>query len=575
MSTCRTCGKRWPRGTSVCPDDGTRIAAAPRSDPDSGWSQEPALAIVPTMRVSDLHAGTLIGEYRIEGKLGEGGMGSVYAATHPLIGKKAAIKIISQQLCSNAAAVERFIQEARAVNQIGHPNIVDVFSFGELVDGRSYFVMEWLQGETLADRMTRGRVPLAEAVEVLDQVCDALEAAHEKQIVHRDLKPANVVLVNIRGNRQLVKLLDFGLAKLAEHEDNRLQKTRTGVMMGTPEYVSPEQARGKNVDHRTDIYALGVISYELLLGRLPFEADNAADIITKHLREAPPRPSSIWPEIPEPLESSILGMLEKDPARRPTLLEVRRVIAELRSAVGADSSLGSLRPRLVTPASGYGAALPANDSSAGAGPTLLADPHSLPGAAPSSRRWLYVAATIAGLAAAGMVAFGITDGPDPFVTPAVVENVQRPPPNVAPAIDPAAEPAPPPEIPAAVADALPSTGTVEVTTNVENATIWVDQSKHQETVPGAVVSLSAGEHRIGVTAPGKRKEERTVTVAAGAQTTETFTLKAAPPKRVDKNDSKGDKRDEKKDDKKAAGKKDDPKKGGAGSKDRDSLIRPF
>src|SRR5688572_5665576 len=354
MSTCLTCGKRWPRGTNVCPDDGTPISSAPRSDPDSGWSHEPALAILPTLRVNDLHPGTLVGEYRVEGKLGEGGMGSVYAATHPLIGKKAAIKIISPQLCTNAAAVERFIQEARAVNQIGHPNIVDVFSFGELVDGRSYFVMEWLQGETLADRMQRGRVPLAEAVEVLDQICDALEAAHEKHIVHRDLKPANVVLVNIRGNRQLVKLLDFGLAKLAENEDNRLQKTRTGVMMGTPEYVSPEQARGKNVDHRTDIYAPGVISYELLLGRLPFEADNAADIITKHLREMPPRPSAIWPEIPEPLESSIIGMLEKDPVNRPTLLDVRRVVAELRSAVGTDSSLGSLRPRLVTPASGYG-----------------------------------------------------------------------------------------------------------------------------------------------------------------------------------------------------------------------------
>src|SRR5262245_12740211 len=320
MSTCRTCGKRLPRGVEVCPDDGTPISSAPRSDPDSGWSHEPALALVPTIRVNDLHSGTLVGEYRIEGKLGEGGMGSVYAATHPLIGKKAAIKIISPHLCTNAAAVERFIQEARAVNQIGHPNIVDVFSFGELVDGRSYFVMEWLQGETLAARMLRGRVPLPEAVEILDQISDALEAAHDTQIVHRDLKPANVILVSIRGNRQLVKLLDFGLAKLAESEDNRVQKTRTGVMMGTPEYVSPEQARGKNVDHRTDIYAFGVISYEILLGRLPFDADNAADIITKHLREPPPRPASIWPQIPEALEDSILKMLEKDPTRRPTLV---------------------------------------------------------------------------------------------------------------------------------------------------------------------------------------------------------------------------------------------------------------
>ena len=198
--------------------------------------------------------------------LGEGGMGAVYSATHPVIGKQAAIKVLSRSLCAEPAAVERFQLEARAVNQIRHPNIVDVFSIGKLHDGRSYFVMEWLQGCTLEARIHSGRMMLGEAAAILEQVCDALEAAHEKQIVHRDLKPENVFLVAVRGNRQLVKLLDFGIAKLAPGDMLRSTKPRTGVVMGTPAYMSPEQARGKSVDHRTDIYALGGMAYHMVLG---------------------------------------------------------------------------------------------------------------------------------------------------------------------------------------------------------------------------------------------------------------------------------------------------------------------
>src|SRR5262245_27538496 len=169
---------------------------------------------VPVPLATDLTAGNVVGEYTIERKLGDGGMATVYGATHPLIGKKAAIKVMNAQLSLDAGLVERFTLEARAVNAIGHPNIVDVFSFGRLSDGRSYFVMEWLKGETLYDRLWERRLPLDEAVDILDQVCDALEAAHDKGIVHRDLKPANVFLVPVRGRRDLVKLLDFGVAKL-------------------------------------------------------------------------------------------------------------------------------------------------------------------------------------------------------------------------------------------------------------------------------------------------------------------------------------------------------------------------
>jgi serine/threonine protein kinase len=163
----------------------------------------------------DIAPGTAIGEYIVEAKIGEGGMGSVYSVTHPLIGKHAAIKVMAPHLCNDAIAVERFILEARAVNQIGHPNIVDVFAFGTLPDGRSYFIMEWLHGESLATRILRnGPLPLREAADLVVQIADALEAAHEKEVVHRDLKPDNVFLVPVRGRRTLVKLLDFGIAKL-------------------------------------------------------------------------------------------------------------------------------------------------------------------------------------------------------------------------------------------------------------------------------------------------------------------------------------------------------------------------
>ncbi|HEX8951231.1 MAG TPA: serine/threonine-protein kinase, partial [Polyangia bacterium] len=231
-----------------------------------------------------LEPGTIVGEYRIEEKIGEGGMATIYGATHPLLGKQAAIKVMSPALSADAAAVARFALEARAVSRIGHPNIVDVFGFGRLPDGRSYFVMERLHGETLYDRLWKqqGPLPLPEVLDILAQICDGLEAAHEKGIIHRDLKPDNVFLCATRGRPERVKLLDFGVAKLRHHEPSP-RCTAAGCIVGTPEYISPEQARGRNVDGRTDLYALGVIAYEMVLGRRPFISDNPADAIQMNL----------------------------------------------------------------------------------------------------------------------------------------------------------------------------------------------------------------------------------------------------------------------------------------------------
>ena len=272
----------------------------------------------------DLAPGTMVGEYRVDGQVGEGGMGRVFAATHPVIAKRAAIKILHPELSVNREAVERFVQEARSVNQIGHPNIVDIFSFGTLPDGRCYFVMEFLRGSSLRDRVRSHRLQLVEAMQISETIAIALEAAHEKGIVHRDLKPDNIFLVEVKGQSMpTVKLLDFGIAKLLGGDGLRAERTRTGNLMGTPAYMSPEQARGHMVDHRTDIYALGCVAYEMLTGWLPFPADNAADMIAKHLFETPPSARIKNPMVPPELDALIQRMLAKEADLRPTLAELR------------------------------------------------------------------------------------------------------------------------------------------------------------------------------------------------------------------------------------------------------------
>ncbi len=300
------------------------VVTAPGTQVGTGVPRHPTGQLPP----GQLPPGSVVGEYTIERKIGQGGMGVVYAAIHPLIGKKAAIKVIGAELGTDSVIVQRFVQEARSVNQIGHPNIVDVFAFGELPDGRNYFVMELLQGESLRERLTRALIPLTEGIQIVDEIAAALEAAHEQQIVHRDLKPDNVFLAKVRDSYIVVKLLDFGIAMLAGG-DAGIAKTSTGEMIGTPAYLSPEQARGKNVDYRTDIYALGCMLFEVVTGRMPFMAESAMDIVLMHLSAPPRRPSELVPDVPPALEQIILQTLEKDPDKRPSLAEVRNVFAEL------------------------------------------------------------------------------------------------------------------------------------------------------------------------------------------------------------------------------------------------------
>jgi serine/threonine protein kinase len=213
-------------------------------------------------------------------------------------------------------------------------------------------VMEFLRGESLFDRLQRGRLPMPEALRVLDQMARGLDAAHGHGVIHRDLKPENTFLVQLSGEPPLVKLVDFGLAKLRPVDDLRAARTQSGVAIGTPMYMSPEQARGPDVDYRTDIYALGCVAYELLLGTPPFpHAYAAPELYAAHLHEDPPLPRSIWPAIPPPLDLVLFAMIAKDPAHRPTLEQVRAVIAAMRVDDPSRAATEHVGSRVVRPRS--------------------------------------------------------------------------------------------------------------------------------------------------------------------------------------------------------------------------------
>jgi hypothetical protein len=289
-------------------------------------------------RYDPLIGATLDGRYKIEKVLGEGGMGIVYKAVHTTLGKPLAIKVLRPEVSKNEEIVQRFRQEAQSASQIGNPHIIDISDFGTLGDGSTYFVMEFLTGKSLTLAQSEGKFSLARTIHVIRQLAGALGAAHEIGIVHRDLKPDNVQLVERGGQKDFVKVLDFGIAKVG---GSTSKLTQAGQVFGTPHYMSPEQCAGTNVDQRTDIYAVGVMLYELACGKVPFDADNLMGILTKHLYENPIAPHELAPpvDVSPALEAIILKCLQKKP-------EVRyQTMAEL--AADLDSLERGQTPRAV------------------------------------------------------------------------------------------------------------------------------------------------------------------------------------------------------------------------------------
>ena len=281
-----------------------------------------------------LAPGDLAGEYAIEARLGAGGFGTVYRAVHEVIGKPAAVKVLHRKLCGDPQAVARFVEEARAVNRIGHGNIVDIFAFGQLADGRHFHVMELLEGRTLEAFLAgRGGLDAAQTLAILRPLARALAAAHAHGIAHRDLKPENVLLIDRDGGGWVPKLIDFGLAKAFLDEAPAEARTRTGAFMGTPEYMSPEQCRGRAIDHRTDVYSFGVLAYRLITGRVPFAGDDSLEVMMKHATAPPEAPSRLRRDLPAAVDRAILAMLEKRPERRPA--DLASAMAALEAALEA------------------------------------------------------------------------------------------------------------------------------------------------------------------------------------------------------------------------------------------------
>jgi serine/threonine-protein kinase len=342
VAACPKCQSQYPDGVEVCPRDGATLRATPTPSaaelvtaptlpelpaaPAAG-AAAPAVAAAPAAdpMFDSLIGATLAGRYQIVRRIGEGGMGAVYEAKHTLIGKRVAVKVLLEKFLTKSDFVARLLQEARLASSIGHENIVDVTDFGTTDDGRSFVVMEFLDGEALSQLVMReAPLPVERSLRIARQVASALGAAHAKGIYHRDVKPENVYLVR-RADADFVKVVDFGISKAVKQggqgdegpEAYRL--THTGLLLGTPLYMSPEQARGdEDLDHRVDVWALGVMMYECLTGEVPFRANNYLGIISQVLTHTAVPPSKLRPElgIPDAVEAVVMRAMEKDRSRR-------------------------------------------------------------------------------------------------------------------------------------------------------------------------------------------------------------------------------------------------------------------
>jgi serine/threonine protein kinase len=368
---CPQCGKSFPATVKLCPDDGTVLEHAPPAATQVG-------------KVLD-------GKYRLDAFLSKGGMGAVYRATHVMLNKTVAVKLINPELVTSPDVVRRFQREARAATALSHPDIVSVYDLGQTTEGTLYIAMEYVDGPSLKSVIeSGGPVPVMRTLTLARQLASALSAAHRQGIIHRDLKPHNVMLARGHDGQEIAKLVDFGIAKTF---DEGTQLTVAGFSLGTPQYMAPEQAEGRAVDARSDLYSFGIILYEMLTGEVPFNATSAASVLIKHIKEAPIPPSVKNPRvaIPPQVEAIVVRCLAKDPAERfQTADELGRALEESAvSLAGSTAAIQSTLPMGI-PSAVVGASNPATVPTAvvlpsSAAPTLRAQ-QAPPPQAPADTR---------------------------------------------------------------------------------------------------------------------------------------------------------------------------------------------
>jgi eukaryotic-like serine/threonine-protein kinase len=372
MPICSTCGTRYGSTVRICIRDGTPLVAGRTDDPNLGK--------------------LLDGKYRIDAFISGGGMGSVYRATHVMLGKAVAVKVIRSELVTSDDVVRRFQREARAAAALDHPNIVTVHDLGQAEDGTLYIAMELIDGPSLKEAIRRdGPMPAARAVDILRQVAGALAVAHQNHIIHRDLKSQNLMLASDSSGAVTAKLVDFGIAKT--FDEPAVQLTEAGFVLGTPHYMSPEQAAGKVVDHRADIYSLGVILYEMLVGDVPFGDAATTSILVKLMTEVPDPPSRRRTDVDVPpgLEAIAMRCLEKDPGKRfQSASEFAAALERTQSEIGL-----------------HGGGVAERTFPAVAHPTLVRPPVMAPPIpATTGRSWVLAAVLVAAIPLVGAFAFG-------------------------------------------------------------------------------------------------------------------------------------------------------------------------
>ena len=490
---CEHCGDAHPVSFTHCPRTGKSVS--------SGRA---------------LVGRTFAERYRILGVLGDGGMGTVYLAEHVIIEKRVALKILSEDFARKPDLVQRFLQEAKAASRIGHENIVDIIDFGETASGSVFIAMEFLDGKDLAGVIREaGALSFDRCRYVVTQICRALGAAHAKGIIHRDMKPENVFLIEREGRPDFVKILDFGIAKISSLDnEGGARLTRTGMIFGTPEYMSPEQARGDRPDHRVDIYAVGCILYEALTGDVPFHADTFMGVLTKHMFEAPEPPSKRAPEknVAPDVETVVLKALAKDrDARFQTMKDFSTAIAAC-GGMDAEDGWGNEPSGVIDVQTSLRRVLPSNTSARV--PVSTPTPPPAEVSLKPSRTPLLAGGLIALLAIGGAVAWVLiprTPVTKPDVPPVVGTN---------PPVDAPKQPLSPPQVPVTA----PANVLLTINTNPPGAEIF--RGKERLGVTPANVTFPNDKRPVVLSLRKRDFKDRDAEVVADRDRTYDFDLTA-------------------------------------------------